>query len=204
MTIRNVVFDVGGVLLEWNPPAVVARMYPDPAVQAVIREQMFEHADWHEFDRGTLSYASAIEHFAKTTGRSTDETRALIHATRESLQPIEDTVRMVDQLAEAGIHLYLLSNMPESTFEYLVKQHKFFAKFRKLVISGTILLVKPMPAIYKHLVDQTGIVPAESVFIDDLLKNVVAARECGFNAIQYRDADSCREELRSYLPNIGL
>ncbi len=96
MTIRNVVFDVGGVLLEWDPPSVIARLYPDAGTQAVIRQQMFEHPDWLEFDRGALSYDGAIEHFARTTGRSTDETRALIHATRESLQPIESTVRMVE------------------------------------------------------------------------------------------------------------
>jgi len=204
MSIKNVVFDVGGVLLEWDPPSVVAKLHPDPATQAVIRKQMFEHDDWHEFDRGSLTYAGAIEHFAKATGRSTDETRALINATRESLRPIEGTVNMVGELAAAGVHLYLLSNMPQSTFEYLVQHHQFFGHFRHLVISGAILLVKPEPAIYKHLVDQTGIVPAESVFIDDLLKNVVAAHECGFHAIQFRNPASCREELRGYLPDIGL
>jgi len=204
MKIQNVVFDVGGVLLEWDPASIIAKLYPDPATQAVIRKQMFEHADWHEFDRGTLSYAGAIEHFAKTTGRSTEETRTLIHATRESLRPIAGTVHMVEKLAAAGVHLYLLSNMPVSTFDYLVQQHKFFSHFKHLVISGAILVIKPEPAIYKHLVDQTGIVPAESVFIDDLLKNVVAARECGFQAIQFRDSASCREELRTYLPDIGL
>ena len=183
MNIRNVVFDVGGVLLEWNPPAVIARLYPDPATQAVIRRQMFEHADWQEFDRGGLSYAAAIEHFAKTTGRSTDETRTLIHATRESLQPIEGTVRLVEQLAAAGIHLYLLSNMPVSTFEYLIQKHRFFSHF-------------------KHLVEKTGIVPAESVFIDDVLANVIAARECGFHAIQFSDPADCRTRLRTYLPEI--
>jgi putative hydrolase of the HAD superfamily len=204
MKIQNVVFDAGGVLLQWDPPSVIARLHPDPATQAMIRKQMFEHADWHEFDRGTLSYADAIEHFARSTGRSADETRALIDATRESLRPIEGTMRIVDKLVEAGVHLYLLSNMPVSTFDYLVQQHQFFGHFRQLVISGAILLVKPEPAIYKHLVEKTGIVPAESVFIDDLLKNVIAARECGFQAIQFRDAASCREELRTYLPDIGL
>ena len=93
MAIRNVVFDVGGVLLEWNPPRVIERLHPDPKTQALIRQQMFEHSDWHEFDRGTLSYADAIAHFASATGLSTDETRALIHATRESLTPIEGTIR---------------------------------------------------------------------------------------------------------------
>jgi putative hydrolase of the HAD superfamily len=63
--IRNVVFDAGGVLLEWDPPSVIAKLHPDPAQQAVIRQQMFEHADWHEFDRGSLTYDAAIEHFSR-------------------------------------------------------------------------------------------------------------------------------------------
>jgi HAD superfamily hydrolase (TIGR01509 family) len=200
MTIRNVVFDVGGVLLEWNPPRVIAALFPDPATQAVIRERMFEHADWLEFDRGTLSEAAAIEHFAARCGRTTEETRLLIHATRESLTPIEGTIRLVEELAAAGIHLYLLSNMPVSTFDYLIKHHRFFGHFKHLVISGAILLVKPEPAIYQHLVEQTGIEPAESVFVDDLLKNVIAARECGFHAIQFSEPGNCREQLRAYLP----
>ena len=70
------------------------------------------------------------------------------------------------------------------------------------MISGAILLLKPEPAIYKHLVEQTGIVPAESVFIDDLLRNVTAARECGFHAIQFSDSGSCREQLGAYLPGV--
>jgi putative hydrolase of the HAD superfamily len=204
MTVRNVVFDVGGVLLEWNPPEVVARLYPDPVQQAVIRRQMFEHADWHEFDRGGLSEDEAAAHFANLTGLSLDETRALIHATRESLRPIPGTIALVEELSAKGAHLYLLSNMPTSTFAYLEQRFAFFGQFRQLVISGAILLIKPDPAIYKHLVEKTGIVPAESVFIDDVLKNVVAARESGLHAIQFRDPESCRAELRGYLPNIGL
>lgn len=203
MPIRNVVFDVGQVLLEWNPAAVIARLHPDPAEQAVIRRQMFEHDDWHEYDRGGLSYDDAIPHFAKTTGLSPAQTRALIHATRESLAPIPGTIRLVEDLARAGIHLYLLSNMPASTFDYLAKQHAFFSHFDYLVISGQILLIKPDPAIFEHLVEKTGIVPAESVFIDDLPKNVAAARECGFEAIQFRDPESCRRELKAYLPTLN-
>ena len=203
-SIQNVVFDVGQVLLEWNPAATVAKLHPDPAVQAVIRREMFEHADWHEFDRGGLSFDDAITHFAKSTGLDPEQTRALILATRESLTPIPGTLRLVEDLARAGVHLYLLSNMPASTFDYLVQRHAFFSRFKYLVISGQILLIKPDPAIFEHLVEKTGIVPAESVFIDDIEKNVLAARGCGLHAIQFRDADSCRAELRTYLPHAGL
>ena len=183
--IRNVIFDAGGVLLEWNPPRVIAELYPDPAAQAEIRQFIFEHPDWHEYDRGTITEINAPEHFAKLSGRPPEEIRRLLRLTAESLRPIDGTIRLLEELAAAGIHLYLLSNMPEGTFNLLVERHGFFAHFRHLVISGKILLLKPEPAIYKHLVDTTGIVPAESVFIDDLTRNVIAARESGLHAIQF-------------------
>jgi putative hydrolase of the HAD superfamily len=203
MTIRNVVFDAGGVLLQWDPPAFIARLHPDTETQALIRREIFEHADWHEFDRGALNVDQAAELFSKRAGLSSGEMRALFATANESLRPIPGTIQLLEDLAGAGINLYLLSNMPVSTYEFLVKRHSFFGHFRQLVISGAILLIKPDPAIYKHLVETTGIVPAESVFIDDLTRNVIAARECGLHAIQFRDADACRVELRTYLPQLS-
>jgi putative hydrolase of the HAD superfamily len=204
VNIRNVVFDAGGVLLEWNPPRVIAELYPDPQVQAQIREHIFEHPDWHEFDRGAISATAAPAHFSRLSGRTPEEVGHLLRATAESLRPIDGTIRMLEALAAAGINLYLLSNMPSSTFDILIKRHAFFSHFKQLVISGAILMLKPEHAIYKHLVESTGIVPAESVFIDDLLRNVIAARECGLHAIQFHGVDACRAELRAYLPHVKL
>ena len=202
--IKNVIFDAGGVLLEWNPPRVIAQLYPDPQLQAQIREFIFEHPDWHEYDRGTISAANAAAHFSKLSGRSPEEVTRLLRATAESLTPIDGTIRLLEDLAAARVNLYLLSNMPVSTFELLIERHSFFSHFTQLVISGAILLLKPEPAIYKHLVDTAGIVPAESVFIDDLTRNVIAARECGLQAIQFTTPEACRTELRSYLPQLKL
>jgi epoxide hydrolase-like predicted phosphatase len=204
MPVRNVVFDAGGVLLEWNPPRVIAQLYPDPAVQAQIREYIFDHPDWHEYDRGTLTAESAPHHFAKLSGRSPEEVARLIHLTAESLRPIEGTIALLEDLSKAGVTLCLLSNMPVSTYELLTSRFSFFSHFEHLVISGAILLLKPEPAIYQHLVEKTGIVPSESVFIDDLPRNVAAARACGLHAIQFTGAEACRNELRAYLPNVAL
>ena len=204
MPVKNVVFDAGGVLLEWNPPRVIAELYPDPQVQAQIRQYIFEHPDWHEFDRGTLTAENAPSHFSKLSGRSADEVRDLLRITAESLTPIDGTIRLLEELAAAHVNLYLLSNMPVSTYEILSKRHAFFDHFEHLVISGAILMLKPEPAIYKHLVETTGIVPAESVFIDDLQRNVIAARESGLHAIQFTSPEACRAELRAYLPHANL
>jgi HAD superfamily hydrolase (TIGR01509 family) len=202
--VRNVIFDVGGVLLEWDPPAIIAKLHPDAATAAVIREQIFEHPDWHEFDRGAIDLQQAIDVFGKRAGLTPDQMRELLRTANDSLRPIAGTVKLLDDLAAAGVPLYLLSNMPVSTYEFLTAKHQFFRHFRHLVISGAILMIKPQPAIYKHLVETTGIVAAESVFIDDLLKNVIAARECGLHAIQFRGPDDCRAELRNYLPHAKL
>jgi len=204
MPVKNVIFDAGGVLLEWNPPAVIAQLYPDPAVQAQIRQFMFDHPDWHEYDRGSISAADAANHFSKLSGRSPDEVRELLRLTAESLRPIDGTIRLLEDLAAAQVNLYLLSNMPVSTYEILTPRHSFFSHFKQLVISGAILLLKPEPAIYRHLIETTGIVPSESVFIDDLTRNVIAARESGLHAIQFTSPEACRAELRAYLPNAGL
>jgi putative hydrolase of the HAD superfamily len=202
--IKNVIFDAGGVLLEWNPPKVIAQLYPDPQVQAQIREFIFEHPDWHEYDRGTISAANAAAHFSRLSGRSPEEVTRLLRATADALEPIDGTIRLLEDLAAARVNLYLLSNMPVSTFELLIERHSFFSHFTQLVISGAILLLKPEPAIYKHLVETAGIEPAESLFIDDLTRNVVAARECGLHAIQFTTPEACRTELRSYLPQLEL
>jgi putative hydrolase of the HAD superfamily len=203
-SVRNVVFDVGGVLLEWDPPAFIAQLHPDAATAALIRQQIFEHPDWHEFDRGAIDIDQAIDVFGKRAGLTPDQMRELLRTANDSLRPIPGTMQLLDDLAAAHVPLYLLSNMPVSTYQHLVKKHAFFRHFRHLVISGAILMIKPHPAIYKHLVEATGIVPAESVFIDDLLKNVIAARECGLHAIQFRGPDDCRAELRDYLPHAKL
>jgi len=204
MPIRNVVFDVGGVLLQWDPPAFIAKVAPDPAQQAVIRREIFEHPEWHEFDRGTIDVARAAVRFGERAGLTPEQMRTLLQTANESLHPIAGTVRLVEDLVAAGVHLYVLSNMPVSTYQYLTAHHEFFRHFRELVISGAILMIKPEPAIYKHLVEKTGIQPAESVFIDDLLKNVIAARECGLHAIQFKGPDAARAELRTYLPHANL
>src|SRR5262245_8245729 len=124
--IRNVVFDAGGVLLQWDPPAFIAKLHPDAETQALIRREIFEHADWLEFDRGTYNVDQAAEMFGERVGLGADAMRKLFMTANESLRPIPGTIQLLEDLARAGIHLFLLSNMPVSTFEFLVKRHAFF------------------------------------------------------------------------------
>jgi putative hydrolase of the HAD superfamily len=197
---RNVIFDVGGVLLDWNPDRVLKGYYAEPAERAAMKQAIFLHADWLEVDRGVLSEEELLGRIAGRLGRPVPELTGLFATVRESLQPKADTVALLQSLAARGVPLYCLSNMPLEAFAYLQGRFGFWELFRGIVISGEIKLVKPQPEIYEYLLDRYELSAADCVFIDDYPVNVEAARALGLHTVLFRDARQCEEALRLLLP----
>jgi putative hydrolase of the HAD superfamily len=193
--IRNIIFDFGGVLVTWRPQEIIDAFYSEPELREAIRAHAFQHEDWLEMDRGTLDESTVIERFAARMGRPRSEMAALFEHVRASLKPIEPTVQLLGELRDRGYTLYGLSNMSEPIFAHLEARHEFFKLFDGIVVSAAVKLVKPEPAIYEHLRDRFAIDFAESVFIDDLARNVESARRLGLAAIQFEAAAQCRREL---------
>ena len=201
--VRNVVFDFGGVLVRWQPEAVIASFYTDEPSRALLRDAVIRHPDWIDLDRGTLSEPAAIERFAARMGRPAAEMRALMQHIKDSLTPLPDSIALLEELAQRGVPLYGLSNMSAPIFALLKSRHGHWDRFRGIVVSGEIGLVKPDPEIFHHLAKCYGLVPAETVFIDDHVPNIESARRLGFRTIHFVDAAQCRRELDSHLPRKG-
>jgi putative hydrolase of the HAD superfamily len=199
-TVRNVVFDFGGVLVRWQPEAVIASFYADEASRALMREAVIRHPDWVEIDRGTLQEDDAIERFALRMDRPTAEMRDLMQHVKDSLTPMTETVALLEELAARGVPLYGLSNMSVPFFALLKSRYGHWGHFRGIVVSAEVGLVKPEPAIFHHLAERYGLEPAETVFIDDHLPNIESARRLGFRTIHFVDAAQCRRELDAHLP----
>ena len=197
---RNVVFDFGGVLVRWQPEAIIAGFYADEPLRARVRDAVFRHPDWIDLDRGTLSDSVAIERFAARMGRPAAEMHALMQYVKDSLTPLPDSIALLDELAERGVPLYGLSNMSAPMFALLKSRHRHWDRFRGIVVSGEIGMVKPDPEIFHHLAQRYDLIPAETVFIDDHLPNIESARRLGFRTIHFADADQCRVELETHLP----
>ncbi len=193
--LRNVIFDFGGVLVNWRPEAIVSSFYADDALRAALREHAFQHDDWLEMDRGTLDEAEVVRRFAARMQRPETEMEALFEHVRASLTPIEPTVALLTELRESGFRLYGLSNMSEPIFAHLHSQHAFFSLFDGIVVSAAVKLVKPEPGIYEHLRERFALDFSESVFIDDLERNVESARRLGLPAIRFESATQVRREL---------
>jgi putative hydrolase of the HAD superfamily len=198
--VRNVVFDFGGVLVQWRPEQLLADQFPDERDRHVARCDIFGHPDWREFDRGTLAEADAIVRFTARTGFAESRIQAFFGAIREELQPKHDTIAVLRDLSARGVRLYGLSNMSADIYRWLRDRNDFFALFDGIVVSGCVGLVKPEPGIYAHLASTHALVPAESLFIDDMSANVVAAREAGFQATQFTTADALAAELQRVVP----
>jgi putative hydrolase of the HAD superfamily len=197
-TVRNVVMDLGGVMLEWNPDHLLTRFEPDPVLRGRLRASIFGH-DWHLFDRGRVTEVELLARLELCTGQTRELLVEIVEAVRDSLREKPETVALVRAFQQRGFDIYCLSNMPGPIYEHLRRRHAFWDVFRGIVVSGEIQLMKPEPEIYLHLLERFGLQPAESVFIDDLQANVDAAKGVGLHAIRFQNAIQCQQDFDALL-----
>jgi putative hydrolase of the HAD superfamily len=182
-------------VLRWNPDEILRNFYADESLRSLAKRELFQHAEWQELDRGTLLEPQAVQRFHERTGRSAGEMTALLRAARDSLQPIPETLAILDELSGCGIPLYVLSNMPASTADYLRAKYSFWKAFRGIVISGEIKMLKPEPAIFNYIANRFDLKPESTVFIDDHPANIKSAGRLGFDTILFENPAQCRSEL---------
>jgi 2-haloacid dehalogenase len=198
-TPNAVVFDLGGVLIDWNPRYLYRSLFEDD--EAAMERFLAEVTtpEWnHRQDEGR-PWAEAI---AELTGRYPGQ-RELIEAYHSRWQemlggPIEATVEVLARLREAGrVRLFALSNWSSETFVIARPRFPFLDWFEAVVISGDLGIAKPDPAIFEHLLRRFQLDAGTTVYVDDIPANVEAAARLGFRAIHFRDAADLRRRLKS-------
>jgi putative hydrolase of the HAD superfamily len=198
----TVVFDFGGVLFHWRPPELLARLLPHRVPDAAAAQRLVDDffqgytGDWGDFDRGTVEAGPLAERIARRTGLTVDETRRVIDGVPAELTPIPQTVALLRRLHATGRPLYFLSNMPEPYARHLEATHDFLGLFRGGVFSARAGLCKPEPEVFELCASRFDLDPASTLFIDDVAYNVEAARNAGWQALQFVDAAQCAQALR--------
>lgn len=193
----NIIFDLGGVVITWNPEDFVAHVFTDKEVQKVARTHILDHDDWIEMDRGTLARDEAIVRGANRSGLSESEVYRLIHAVPSFLRPIKESVQLVQELKDNGNNLFVLSNLHPESIAHLEKEYSFLDLFQGKVISCRINKVKPELQIYQYLIKKYKLDVNNTVFIDDVEINVKAAANIGLKTIIFENPDQCRRELEA-------
>jgi putative hydrolase of the HAD superfamily len=160
-----------------------------------MKQQMFQHPDWLELDRGTMHESELLARLGVRTGRPAAELSGLFDAVRESLHAKPDTVALLEELYARGVPLYCLSNISSDIFKYLRERHSFWGVFRGIVISGDLKMIKPEPEIFHFLLQRYGLAAAETVFVDDNAPNIEAARALGIQTVWFKNARQCEMEI---------
>ncbi len=194
--IDTVIFDLGNVLIPFNPRWLFRKMLPDEA----SIERFFEETGFHawniEMDAGR-SFADGIAAHSQRFPHHRPLFEAFFQRWHETVgEPITESVDILQTLQKQGIRTYALTNFSAETFPLAVARFPFLSDFAGTVVSGNEGLVKPDPAIYQVLLQRYSINPSRAAFIDDKLENVEAARRLGLRGIHFIDATSARIALR--------
>lgn len=193
--IRHIVFDIGKVLIHYDPDIPYSRLIPDPERRAYFFGHVCTH-DWNmEQDRGR-SWAEG-EALAITAHPQWErEIRAFRQVWREMVShAYDDTVAVLKSVIAAGHDVTMLTNFAADTFAEARIMYPFLNASRGVTVSGEIGLIKPERAIYAHHADAFTLAPAATLFIDDSPKNVAAAIDAGWQAVQFTDAATLRADL---------
>jgi HAD superfamily hydrolase (TIGR01509 family) len=198
----NLVFDLGGVVLRWQPDEFLPRLLParapDRAAARALGAAFFQGfgGEWREFDRGAIEPGPLAERIAARIGLEVDEVRTVIEAIPHELQPIPETVALIERMQEAGHRLFFLSNMPLPYAAHLESTHAVLGRFERGVFSSRVGLLKPDAGMFEHAAAHFGLAPQGLVMIDDLEANVAAARRAGWGGVLFEDAARCEAELQ--------
>ncbi|WP_348685041.1 HAD family hydrolase [Aeromonas bestiarum] len=195
-----IIFDLGRVVVSWDPVAIVRSVLGSDDAEA-LAERLFNHPDWLEVDRGTLSLHTMARQAQGRTGLPAAQNLAILQAVPASLLPDPAMLTLIETLHGAGHRLYALSNMGHASIDWL-EQHAFWRFFSGKVVSARVRMMKPEPDIYRYLLVSFDLKADECLFIDDSPANVAAAQALGIGGLVFTDVPSCRQQLLSlgYLP----
>jgi 2-haloacid dehalogenase len=191
----TVVFDLGGVLVDWNPRYLYRRLFDDEAaMERFLAEVCTSH--WNEQQDAGRPWREAIAALSAEHPQHAGLIAAYRERWDEMLRgPIAASVAILDELRARGVPLYALTNWSHETFPLARRRFRFMETFLGIVVSGEERLIKPDPAIFQRLLSRYGLDPARTVYIDDAPRNVAAAARLGMHALHFRDPATLRDEL---------
>lgn len=199
--INTIIFDLGAVLVDWNPHYLYRNLFTD---EQEMKDFLTNIAtpDWNEEQDAGRSLQEGTELLVQQHPHHEDNIRAFYGRWEEMLgDAIEGTVELFKQLKESGKYkIYALTNWSEETFPVALQRYDFLHWFDGIVVSGTEKMRKPNPAFYQLLLDRYHVKASEALFIDDNLRNVLAAQKLGISSIHFSSA----EQLKAELENISV
>lgn len=197
-SVETVIFDLGGVLIDWNPRYLYRKIFKSEEEVEWFLNNICT-AEWNDRQDAGRSFAEATEELLSKHPDWEIPIRAWYNRWEETISgPIEGTVEILKTIKGSGHRLYALTNWSAESFPIARQKFDFLNWFHGIVVSGVEKTRKPFPEFYQILFDRYAVAPGRSVFIDDNVSNIRAARDLGLNAIHFTSPEQLRGDLRNY------
>ena len=190
------IFDLGGVLLDWNPRYLYRKLFPndEAAMEAFLGTVCT--TEWNECQDAGRTFAEGLAALLPAHADKVELIEAFGKRFGEMISgPIEGAVEILSEVKQLGRPVYAISNWSAETFPPQIQRFPFLSWFDGMVISGREGVIKPDARIFRILCERYGVDPHSAVFIDDVARNAQAASALGIHGIHFRSADQLRREL---------
>ncbi len=198
--IDSIVFDLGGVLIDWNPDHVFGKIFPNEQQMHWFYDNICT-AEWNEQQDAGKSLALATEELVNKFPEHEANIRMYYDRWEEMLGgPIHETVEVLKYLThQTDYRLYALTNWSAETFPVALERYEFLHWFDGRLVSGEEKTRKPFKEIYELLIKRFDITPARAIYIDDNPRNLFPAKELGFHVIHFQSPQQFKKELMNLL-----
>jgi len=195
--IKTIIFDLGAVLIDWNPRYMYRTLFEDEAEMEKFLADITT-SDWNEEQDAGRPLHEGTEILVQQYPEHEYHIRAFYGRWDEMLgEAFHDTVEIFQQLKESGKYkIYALTNWSAETFPVAYERFEFLQWFDGIVVSGAEKMRKPTPEFYHILLDRYLVKPEEALFIDDNYRNILAAEKLGIQCIHFTVAEQLEEELK--------
>jgi 2-haloacid dehalogenase len=198
--IDAVIFDIGGVLLDWNPRHLYRKLFDDERAMEWFLAEICT-MDWHEANDLGVPFEVSCGELAARHPEYADLIWAWGRRSEEMIAgPISGTVQILGELRQRSVHCYALTNMEAETYPRRLERYPFLRWFDGTVVSSSEGIAKPDPQIFRLLMERFGLVPQATLLVDDSARNVEAADMLGLQTVRFESP----QDLRVRLQNAGV
>ena len=191
----TVVFDLGGVLIDWDPRYLYRTLLPSEEAVEEFLAEVCTH-EWNAAQDAGRTWADAVAEVTRRFPQHAELIRAYDERWWETIGgEIPGTVEVLQSLRDGGVHLYALTNWSSEKFDLTYPRFEWLSWFGGIVVSGKERVVKPDPRIFRILLERYDIDPVDAVYIDDAQYNVAAAAGLGMRALVFTSPERLRNDL---------
>ena len=193
--IKNVVFDVGNVIVRWSPLEITRLTFGELDDLETQARSIFQSTIWLDLNKGFLTDNEAKLRYQQELDLSSLECDRLFYYVKQTQILLYGSVELIERVKRSGYGVYALTDNVVEIVEYLKSTYQFWPLFDGAAVSAELGMLKPQPEIYQALLSNNGLEASETVFIDDMPYNVEGAKAVGMAGIQFSDVSQCEREL---------